>query len=114
MPRSEPAPGADRPRWLVPALAGLFGLVVLGCGWLCDDAYIVYRVADNAVNGYGLRWNVIERVQAYTCPLWTLLFTAVYWVTREAYFTGVAVCVAVSLGAFWAVVGRGEIGRAHV
>lgn len=98
-----------RPRWLVPALAGLFVLVVLVSGWICDDAYIVYRVADNAVNGLGLRWNIIERVQVYTCPLWTLLFTGAYWITREAYFTGLALSVAVSLAAFCLVVGRGAL-----
>lgn len=106
---SDAPAGEPRPRWLVPALAGLFILVVLVSGWICDDAYIIYRVADNAVNGFGLRWNVVERVQVYTCPLWTLLFTGVYWLTREAYFTGLALSIAVSLAAFWLVVGRGAL-----
>ena len=55
---------------------------------IIDDAYITFRVIDNAVNGYGLRWNIDERVQAYTHPLWMLLhipfyalFGHIYWVT---------------------------------
>jgi arabinofuranosyltransferase len=38
--------------------------------WTCDDALITLRTIDNLLNGYGLRWNVIERVQTYTHPLW--------------------------------------------
>ena len=60
------------PRLLAVALF----LVVVFCGaWLCDDAYISFRTADNFVHGYGLTWNVQERVQAYTHPLWLLLFS---------------------------------------
>ncbi len=56
-------------------LALLFGimLIVLQNIWISDDAYISYRVIDNARNGYGLRWNISERVQVFTHPLWLLL-----------------------------------------
>lgn len=96
-----------RPRWLVPALVGLFALVAVSNAWTCDDAYILYRVADNFANGYGLRWNVIERVQVFTCPLWQLVVCAAYVVTREAYFTGLALSLAASVGAVWLIVSRG-------
>ena len=43
-----------------------------------DDAYITFRVVDNFVHGYGLRWNVDERVQAYTHPFWMLLHIPLY------------------------------------
>ena len=38
--------------------------------WTCDDAHITFRVVDNFLHGYGLRWNVAERVQGYTHPPW--------------------------------------------
>lgn len=38
-----------------------------------DDAYISYRYAQNFVNGYGLVFNLGERVEGYTNLLWTLL-----------------------------------------
>lgn len=38
--------------------------------WISDDAYILFRTIENFQNGDGLRWNVAERVQTYTCPLW--------------------------------------------
>jgi arabinofuranosyltransferase len=43
-----------------------------------EDAYISFRVVDNAVQGYGLRWNSDERVQVFTNPLWTLLHIPFY------------------------------------
>jgi arabinofuranosyltransferase len=68
--------------------------LVASFGWLCDDAYITLRVADNLWHGYGLRWNVIERVQVFTHPLWMLVVAAVYGVTREAYWTMLGVSLA--------------------
>jgi arabinofuranosyltransferase len=56
---------------------GLFCAVcfyyVLQFAWVAEDAYITFRVVDNFVHGFGLRWNVAERVQVYTHPLWLLL-----------------------------------------
>lgn len=46
---------------------------VLRYAWVAEDAYITFRVVDNFIHGYGLRWNVAERVQVYTHPLWLLL-----------------------------------------
>ncbi|OWY73126.1 hypothetical protein B7486_01905 [cyanobacterium TDX16] len=62
-------------------LAGLFALLMAVIVWraaVTEDAYITFRVVDNAINGYGLRWNVHERVQAYTNPLWMLLHIPLY------------------------------------
>jgi arabinofuranosyltransferase len=41
--------------------------------WVGDDAVITARVVDNFLHGYGLRWNVSDRVQAFTHPLWAML-----------------------------------------
>ncbi|TGK04391.1 hypothetical protein EHO58_10805 [Leptospira selangorensis] len=46
--------------------------------WLSDDAFISFRVVDNFANGFGLRWNVVERVQVYTNPLLVLLLLLPY------------------------------------
>ncbi len=92
-------------RHVPPVLVTLLFLVIMfRSAWLCDDAYISFRVADNFVNGYGLTWNVQERVQAYTHPLWLLLFSAVYSVTREAYYTAIAfsMVLSTSVAAFYA------------
>lgn len=51
--------------------------------WVCDDAYITFRVADNVVNGFGLRFNVDERVQAFTNVLWLWLLLPLKWLWRD-------------------------------
>ena len=47
--------------------------VYFGRGHVVDDAYIVYRYAENLVAGNGVVFNVGERVEGYTSPLWLLL-----------------------------------------
>jgi arabinofuranosyltransferase len=72
----------DRRRWLrlassaaLAALLALLAGVIARTAWVGDDAYITFRTIDNLLNGYGLRWNIAERVQTYTHPLWFLLLT---------------------------------------
>jgi hypothetical protein len=60
----------DLPRLLQTLALAVFAIVVVRTSWLSDDAYITLRTVDNFVSGYGLRWNVAERVQTYTHPLW--------------------------------------------
>lgn len=64
-----------------------FTYLLIKTAWLCDDAYISYRVVDNFVNGYGLRWNISERVQAYTHPLWLFWNIIAYSLTHERFLT---------------------------
>src|SRR5262245_42885370 len=39
--------------------------------WVCDDAYIDFRVVGNILEGFGPVFNRDERVEAFTSPLWT-------------------------------------------
>lgn len=80
--------------------------MLLGTAWMGDDAFITLRVIDNFVHDYGLRYNVIERVQVFTHPLWLLLLTPVYALTREAMVTTMLLSVLVSLGALWLLAAR--------
>ena len=84
------------------ALAGiiLVGVVLARRPWIGEDVHITLRTVDNFVNGYGLRWNIDERVQTFTHPLWLFIISACYSVTREIYFTISAICCAFSLAAF--------------
>lgn len=74
-----------------------FVVVLLRNTWVTEDAYITFRTVDNFVNGYGLRWNVAERVQAYTNPLWMFLVSAFYLFTHEVFYTSIALSVVLSL-----------------
>jgi arabinofuranosyltransferase len=104
-----PAPSrADRVRSAVlPALLlALFSYVFYVNAWIGDDAYITFRTIDNFVNGYGLRWNVAERVQAFTHPLWLMLVALFYRVTREPLWTSYAISYALCVTALFGVWAR--------
>jgi arabinofuranosyltransferase len=80
-------------------LAILFSYVFLANAWLGDDAYITFRVVWNLVHGYGLTFNVDERVQAFTHPLWAFAIAGAYMATREFFFTVTFLCWACCLAA---------------
>ena len=80
-----------------------YAVVVIRTAWVMDDAYISFRCVDNAIHGYGLRWNTFERVEAFTNPLWTLVMCAFSLATREIYYTGLALQIAISTAAVWVV-----------
>jgi arabinofuranosyltransferase len=103
--------------WVVPSprvaariafvlAAVLFSIVFIANCWIGDDAFITFRVSDNLIHGYGPRWNVAERVQVFTNPLWMFLMAGVAAVTGEFYYTAMAVSFVVCL-AMLAVIWRG-------
>lgn len=93
------APLPERVRSLLPLifLITLYLLVVVQRAWLGDDAFITLRTVHNFVSGEGLVYNLGERVQSYTHPLWMLLLSIVYSLTREPYYTTVFTQIILSL-----------------
>jgi arabinofuranosyltransferase len=77
--------------------AVIFFIVFLANSWVGDDAYITFRVSENLINGYGPRWNVDERVQVFTNPLWMFTMAAAAWVTGEFFYTSLAVSLLLCL-----------------
>ncbi len=64
---------------IVGSAIALLLLVILLHIAITADAYVTFRVVDNFVHGYGLRWNVGEPVcGVYTHPLWMLLAYPVF------------------------------------
>ena len=75
----------------------LTAIVIVRNAWVCDDAYISFRVIDNFINGYGLRWNTAERVQVFTHPLWLFFLSIFYFFTREIFITSIVVSIVLVL-----------------
>ena len=67
-------------------LLALF-VILLRTAWVSDDACISFRTVDNFLHGYGLRWNVSERVQTYTNPLMVFCMIILCFFTKEYYLT---------------------------
>lgn len=77
----------------------LFAAIVVYRAWVCDDSYITFRVVQNFHSGFGFRWNIAERVQVFTHPLWMLLITFFYAFTHELYLTSLFLSIFLSMGA---------------
>lgn len=66
----------------VPRWAAWIGppLILLGMGylrrWVTDDAFISLRVVQHLLAGHGPVFNIGERVEAYTHPLWLAILAA--------------------------------------
>lgn len=67
----------------------LIGGIALNRAWVGDDSYITFRVIDNINHGYGIRWNINERVQVFTHPLWMLILALLNAITKEIYLTSI-------------------------
>lgn len=98
MPGANSAAGTAA-RTLAVLLIAAFAVIALRSAWLHDDAFITFRTVDNFVHGFGLRWNVAERVQTYTHPAWMLLMTALYAATHEIYVTVIVCSLVLSVSA---------------
>ncbi len=79
------------------AMILIYAITVLRTAWLSDDAYITFRVVDNAVHGLGLVWNPAERVQGYTHPLWLFALIVGRLITGEAFYSATWLSIAFSV-----------------
>ena len=104
-PRTSQSPNTWLDRRLLPFLILLvFAVVVFKNAWLSDDAFITLRTVRNWLLGFGPVWNVAERVQTYTHPLWMLALTGAIGLTQEYYFTTLLLACVVSLTALFVLV----------
>jgi len=67
----------------------VYSMVVIRNAWVSDDAYITFRTIENFLRGYGLTYNIGERVQTFTHPLWMFLISAVYFLVNRVLGIGV-------------------------
>lgn len=108
-----PAPVFTKPA-LPDGLAALLTLaflaVLIRTAWMSDDAMITLRTVLNVTHGFGLRYNIAERVQTFTHPLWLGVVTAMYYVTANVYYAAFASAIALSAAAFWLAVTRAASG----
>ena len=75
-----------------------------------EDAFITFRVIDNALHGYGLVWNAGERVQPYTHPLWVLLLLAASAISGNIFHTALVLSLALTIACV-ALIARNAAGR---
>ncbi len=102
MSRLTLSPRLIRALWIA---LSLFALALwLRSAWVCDDAFITLRTVDNLLHGYGPRWNVMERVQSFTHPLWMLWLVPLYGLIRDPYYAVLAAGLIGTAGSVWLLV----------
>src|SRR6185436_9110 len=85
-----------RARKLIIPMLVVFIALWVQTSWVEEDAFITLRTSDNFIHGYGLRWNVDERVQTFTNPLWMFLLAGVHAVIKNPHLTLILFSIAVS------------------
>ena len=80
-----------------------FIYLVVIMAWLGDDAQLTFRQIWNFINGDGITYNIGERVQSFTHPLWFLVLSVISFFTRELYLTTIVVSVLLSISAVYIV-----------
>lgn len=100
---ADSAPGLRRVRVLQWVVLVLATAVLLGActwkAWVTDDAYITFRAVENFVEGRGPTWNVGERVQVYTHPLWMLTMATLRRLSGEYFYSSICLGLGLTLAA---------------
>ena len=98
------------PPWRAIAASAIglgFAWLWLVHAWLSDDALITLRQVINFGHGHGIVWNLGERVQAFTHPLWFGVLALGYAVTGAIYPTTFALSFAAAAAALGILLWRG-------
>lgn len=91
--------------WLWPFLI-MYIWALIRTAWIGDDAYITFRSIENFIHGYGPIFNIGERVQTFTHPLWFLLQSSLNFIAfpfnlpfkqHQLYFVNIFMSLAISI-----------------
>ena len=85
------------PKQIIYLFVFVIFLTMVRTAWVADDAFLTMRTVDNFVNGYGLRWNILERVQIYTHPMWMFLLSGLYYFIRDPFIVFYGLTLLLSL-----------------
>lgn len=88
-------------RTLYLMLVAIYFVELIRTAWIGDDAAITLRTVLNFVHGYGPTFNLDERVQAYTHPLWFLLISATTALLGNVFAATFLLSIVLSLAAYW-------------
>src|SRR5580700_1547962 len=88
------------------ALLALVLAVLVRTAWMSDDADITFRCVMNFIHGYGPTFNIDERVQAFTHPLWFILISVFTLLFGNVFAAAFALSIFFSLITWWLLTTR--------
>jgi len=96
-----------RSAWLRRSLLAVIALSALwharSYDFFCDDAFIALRYAKNLIEHHELAYNLGQRVEGFTSPLWVLLISTLGALGAPLVTATRGLAAAASLGTFWAL-----------
>lgn len=90
-------------KWLFIAI-GVYA--ILSRLWACEDAYITFRYIDNWINGHGLVYNVGDRVEGFTHPLWLFLIAIPAFLGVDIRASALLLSIVISVAALFIIIFR--------
>lgn len=91
---------------ILASLLLLMFLIIFKTAWMSDDAAITLRSVLNLLNGYGPTFNIDERVQSFTHPLWFLLISLFSAISGNIFLALFSLSFLCSLLVFWLLLTR--------
>jgi len=91
----------ENQRHLGMAALIIMAFLLIRTAWIADDAAITLRTIDNFLHGHGPVFNIGERVQAYTHPLWFLLLSGASLATGNIIITAYIAPIVISIINTW-------------
>lgn len=82
-------------------LSIIFLVELIRTAFITDDAGITLRSVLNFTHGFGPTFNIDERVQAYTHPLWFLMLSFVTWLIGNVFYATFLLSITASIISFW-------------
>ena len=87
-------------RLLILFSALAFLVILIRTAWISDDAAITLRTVLNFTNGFGPTFNIDERVQAYTHPLWFFVLSLGALIFGNVFYSAFFASIVTSAAAF--------------
>lgn len=81
-------------------------VILLRTAWISDDAAITIRTVLNFINGYGPTFNIDERVQAYTHPLWFFLISALSLIFGNPFYVTFLLSITIASFVSWLLISQ--------
>ncbi|MBU3624406.1 glycosyltransferase family 39 protein [Polynucleobacter sp. AP-Latsch-80-C2] len=96
-------------RHLALIFIAIFLVELIRTAWISDDMGFTFRPILNFLNGYGAQFNLSERVQSFTHPLWFFLLSGLTLITQNPFSAAYIACIACSLVAVFLLLTRREM-----
>lgn len=91
------------PKYIFVIILFLLSVSFINTAWVAEDAFITFRAVDNLLAGHGPVWNIGERVQVYTHPLWYFLLSIGTALTGSSFYVSLLLSWLCLAGIAWII-----------